>query len=98
MKVLITGGRGQLGRDLAAVFGAAHDCVAIGRSEADITEHEAVMAVFRSEAPDLVLHAAAHTDVDGCEREAEIAYRVNALGAWNVAAAARACGARLVAV
>jgi dTDP-4-dehydrorhamnose reductase len=98
MKVLTTGGRGQLGRDLTTVFGAAHDCVPIGRAEADITDFDSVMAVIRAEAPDLVLHAAAYTDVDGCERDADTAYRVNALGSWNVAAATRACGARLVAI
>src|SRR5687768_662389 len=98
MKILITGGRGMLGTDLSAVLGADHRCVAVGRAEADITDYDAITALARAEAPDLVIHAAAHTDVDGCERDPDTAFRVNAVGSWNVASAARACGARLVAI
>jgi dTDP-4-dehydrorhamnose reductase len=96
MKIVITGGRGMLGTDLCAVFGAENTCVPLGRAEADVSDSDAIAAAIRGEAPDLVIHAAAHTDVDGCERDPDLAFRVNALGTWNVAAAARACGARLV--
>jgi dTDP-4-dehydrorhamnose reductase len=97
-RILITGGRGMLGRDLCAVFSATHTCMPVGRAEADITDYPAIADLIRRESPSLVIHAAAYTDVDGCERDPDTAYRVNAMGTWNVAAAARSCGARLVAV
>jgi dTDP-4-dehydrorhamnose reductase len=46
--------------------------------------------------PDLVLHAAAFTDVDGCEKDPELAFRANALGAQNVALAAQRAGAAML--
>jgi dTDP-4-dehydrorhamnose reductase len=98
MKIAITGGRGMLGSDLCAVLGAENICIPLGRSEANVSDSDAISAVIRAAAPDLVIHAAAHTDVDGCERDPDLAFRVNALGTWNVAAAARACGARLVTI
>lgn len=88
----------MLGTDLCVVFGAENDCVPLGRNEANVSDHEAISAVIRAAAPDLVIHSAAHTDVDGCERDPDLAFRVNALGTWNVASAARACGARLVTI
>jgi dTDP-4-dehydrorhamnose reductase len=98
MKILITGGRGMLGRDLCAAFGAEHACIPVGRAEAHIADFDAVAALVRSVSPDLVIHAAAHTDVDGCERDPDLAFRVNAAGSWNVAAAARSVEARLVVI
>ena len=46
--------------------------------------------------PDLVVHAAAYTDVDGCERDPELAFRVNAVGTQNVALAAQRAGAAML--
>ena len=82
--------------DLCAVLGAEHRCVPVGRAEADITDFDAVRAVVRGEAPDLVIHAAAHTDVDGCERDPARSYEVNVRGTVGVARAAAARGARVV--
>ncbi len=48
--------------------------------------------------PDVVLHGAAYTNVDGCERDPDLAHKVNALGTWAVASAAEEIGAALVAI
>ena len=88
--ILITGGRGQLGRALAAAYAGTATVVALGRDALDVTERAQVEAVFARLAPTLVIHAAAATDVDRCEREPEFAFRLNALATRYLAAAAAA--------
>lgn len=95
MKILITGGRGMLGTDLCAVLGGDHVCVPVGSAEADVTDPVAVSALVARERPDVIVHAAAYTDVDGCERDPDRAFRVNALGAHHVAVAAAQAGCAL---
>lgn len=98
MKIAITGAKGQLGRDLLAELAPRHDCQPLSRADADVTDYGALAACFNRIRPDLVLHAAAFTDVDGCERDPDRAYRVNAIGTWNVAAAAHASGAAVAVI
>ena len=86
MRVLITGGAGQLGRDLAAVFGP--DAVALSHADLDITDLGMVAAAIGEYGPGAVVNAGAWTDVDGCEKDPARARRVNADGAANVASAA----------
>jgi dTDP-4-dehydrorhamnose reductase len=62
----------------------------------DITDRLAIRAAIAACQPDVVIHAAAWTDVDGCARDPERAYRVNALGTQNVALACAEVGAALV--
>lgn len=95
MRILITGDRGQLGVALKHAL-AGHTLLGFDLPEVDITEQAATLAAVRQAAPELVIHTAAYTDVDGCARNPELAYRVNALGTQNVALACRAVGARLV--
>ena len=110
MRVLVTGARGQLGNELrrclesgsseigpvpACYAGADVDYVDYG--ELDISDAAAVGAWFAGHGPyDLAVNCAAVTNVDGCESDEEGAYRVNALGAENVARAAAACGGKVV--
>ena len=86
--ILITGGEGQLGRALAATYAGTATVVALGRDALDVTDRAQVEAVFARVAPTLVIHAAAATDVDCCEREPEFAYRLNTLATRYLAAAA----------
>lgn len=96
-RILITGGRGQVGRALSRLLGAApHE--APGSDALDVTDARAVDAVIARFAPDVVVHAAALTDTARCEREPQLAHLVNASGAENVARACAAAGVRLVAV
>ncbi len=82
-RVLITGAGGQLGHALHAAF-AADDVAALGRGDWDVTLPPGD-AVSRGRF-DLVLHAAAWTDVDGAEADPQGAAAVNVGGTANVAA------------
>jgi len=93
-RVLVTGGGGQLGREFALLLGS--DAVALGRAELDVTDEESVARAFALHRPELVLHCAAWTDVDGAESDPDGAWRANEYGSRHVARAARACGAALV--
>jgi len=89
MKILVTGARGMLGQDLCALLIKEHEVIAVDLPEVDITDSADTMAALDIYRPEMVIHCAAYTDVDGCERDADLAYRVNAFGTWNVAAACR---------
>jgi dTDP-4-dehydrorhamnose reductase len=96
MKILVTGGRGQLGRSVArrgAVHG--HEVVAPGSAELDVRDPDRIAAQLDRVAPDLVINAAAFTAVDRAEAARDDAFAVNASGAEHVA---RACAARRVAL
>ncbi len=87
MKVLVTGARGQLGTDLVDVLIRENDVFGFSHQELDITKPHKVLKIVNEIKPDIVIHSAAYTDVDGCELNPEKAYRVNALGTKNVALA-----------
>ncbi len=95
MRILITGANGQLGVALQQALGD-HQLTLIDLPAVDITDREALAAVFAAAGPELVVHCAAYTDVDGCARNPELAYRVNATGTQNVALACQSAGAALV--
>jgi dTDP-4-dehydrorhamnose reductase len=86
VRVLITGGAGQLGRDLAAILGV--NAFALDRMECDLTNPESVSAAVDRVRPDAIVNAGAWTDVDGCEGDPDRARLVNATGAEHVARAA----------
>lgn len=97
MRVLITGGQGMLGRTLARQLGGDHEVWAAGRGDCDVTNAGAVARAFAQFTPQVVLHCAAMTDVDVCERRADRAYQVNQHGSANIAKACQRAGARLIA-
>jgi dTDP-4-dehydrorhamnose reductase len=93
MRVLLTGGGGRLGGALQALLA---DVSAPTRAELDVTDAEAVARAFAAERPEVVVHAAAYTDVTAAEREREACWRVNVLGTRHVAEGCAAVGATLV--
>lgn len=95
MRIAITGARGQLGAALAAALAPRHELIPLGHDSLELGDPAAVEQVAATRA-DLVIHPAAHTNVDGCARDPEAAYRVNALGTKYVALACRRIGAPLV--
>jgi dTDP-4-dehydrorhamnose reductase len=97
MRILITGGGGMLGHDVAAAAQAAgHDPVSLARAELDITDFPAVYDAVADSRPEAIVNCAAWTDVDGAEADYEAALAVNGDGAGSVAAAAQAAGAWLI--
>ncbi len=92
-RILVTGATGRLGRELVALLPQA---LAPTRAELDVTEADAVAAALAMHRPDVVVHAAAYTDVAGAEREPEACWRVNVAGTRHVADACAAIGAVLV--
>jgi dTDP-4-dehydrorhamnose reductase len=95
MRVTIFGVSGLLGK---ALMRESKDDSVIGLSShnADIRDSTRMQQVVRDTQPDWIVLAAAHTDVDGCEKNSDLAFAVNRDGAVNVAKAAKQAGVRLV--
>jgi dTDP-4-dehydrorhamnose reductase len=96
VKVLIVGGKGQLGRGLAATAPVVAEITSHDIDTLDITDPAAVAAAMSEVEPELVLNAAAYTAVDKAETDEDAAYAVNAAAVGILAEAARAAGARFV--
>lgn len=95
MKILLTGCKGQLGTDFSLACEGRHELVSHD-VDLDITDRAAVVDRVLEVRPDLVMNAAAYTDVDGAETDELGAFRVNALGVHNIALACAQIGAPLV--
>jgi dTDP-4-dehydrorhamnose reductase len=97
MKVAVIGASGQLGSDVCRVHRAEGDeVVPLAHEQVEIRDPVSVRDQLALHRPDVIVNAAALTDVDRCETEPELAFAVNALGARNVARAARDAGAYLI--
>lgn len=97
MKILITGGKGMLGRTLQKEF-AEHELIVADLPDWDITDDTGFVEKVGAARPDLIIHCAAMTKVDDCETKRDLAFKLNEEGSRNVALAAKMCGARLFAV
>jgi dTDP-4-dehydrorhamnose reductase len=95
MRILLTGAGGQLGSALRACL-TTHDLVALEHAQLDIASLGAVRDVVRTQAPQVVINAAAYNDVDGAETRSDDAFAGNALGPRNLALATAERGAVLV--
>ncbi|OUP24660.1 MULTISPECIES: dTDP-4-dehydrorhamnose reductase [Eubacteriales] len=109
MKILITGASGQLGTEIqrqlkngGSALGPVPErlknatVIATDVNELDITDRDATIAFVRRHQPDTIISCAAFTNVDGCETNPEGAFKVNAIGASNLAQAAERINARLI--
>ena len=96
MKVLITGSNGMLGHDLIDVLDGKHELIKTTSKSLDITDKDKVKDYIVNENPDIVINSAAYTDVDGCETNEEIAYKVNGEGVKNLALACKVVDCPLV--
>jgi len=102
MRVLVLGATGMLGTDLLkewnrtaqSAFGT-DELVPAGSAEVDLRDPTQVDQIIQKSQPDWVVVCAAFTDVDGCEKNPELAFAVNATGVENVARAAEKTGARV---
>ncbi len=96
MKILVIGATGLLGRNLLAAWAPTHEVTGVGSRQCDIRDAAQVGALLARVQPDVTVLAAAITDVEGCERDPELAYAINAAGPEHVARACAAAGSRLV--
>jgi len=96
MKVLITGGNGQLGRDCLQCLEGAHQVTALGSEKLDITNQELVKAVLRQERPEVLINCAAYTAVDNCESDQARCLAVNGEGPAILAQECQAHDSRLI--
>lgn len=100
MRILITGACGMLGRDLVEVLSEGQELYLLDVQKfpasmssqfstlsLDITDSAKTYREVTKINPDIVIHSAAYTDVDGCETNRDLAFRVNALGTRNIALA-----------
>jgi dTDP-4-dehydrorhamnose reductase len=96
MKVLVFGARGMLGKDLVPALSVKHQVLARDIEDLDIADQQRVQKEIETLRPQVVVNAAAYTDVDGCEAKRELAFSVNAEGARNIAAGCAASNARMI--
>jgi len=97
MRILLTGGSGQLGRDLAPLLEmAGHEVTSPASKELNIADAGSVASFVSDLRPEVIINSAAYTKVDLAETEATKAEEVNVVGPENLARAAVECGAALV--
>lgn len=96
MKILVTGGKGQLGTDCVRVFGKTHEVLAIDLDEVDITRRSDLEALVQKFMPNIIINCAAYTQVDNCEIEKDLAWNVNVTGTENLVKCSEKQGCRLI--
>ena len=111
MRILITGSNGQLGNELQKIVSTGKaeigsvseeiknaEVFAMDVDTLDITNLEQVKKVLNEVKPDVVINCAAATNVDGCEANQDLAFKINSLGPRNLAMVAEELGAKIVQV
>ncbi|MBM7613936.1 dTDP-4-dehydrorhamnose reductase [Alkaliphilus hydrothermalis] len=95
MKICILGGTGQLGNELNKVL-QHQEIYSFGKKDFDITNLEESYKRLRVIDPEVIIHAAAYTNVDGCEKKQDVAQQVNVEGTENIAKISERIGSRLI--
>ncbi|MBU3108940.1 dTDP-4-dehydrorhamnose reductase [Clostridium gasigenes] len=111
MKILITGSKGQLGNEIQSIIknGKAEigviseeiknsQVVPLDIEDLDITNLEQVKEVIYREKPDVIINCAAATNVDGCESNQDLAFKINSIGPRNLAIVCQEVGSKLLQV
>jgi dTDP-4-dehydrorhamnose reductase len=96
MRVVITGANGQVGWELSRSVPTWAEAIVLPRKELDITNRDGVFQLLRELKPDIVINAAAYTQVDRAESEPELAHKINAEAPGQLAGCCVELGARLI--
>lgn len=96
VNILITGGKGQLGEELARQLSPLYCVQVLGKEQMDITRLKQVETAVFTFKPDVIIHAAAFTEVEECEKQRKRAFEVNGLGTSFVVQAAKEVQARVI--
>ncbi len=96
MKILITGGKGFVGKNLEEKLKEKFNVFALGKDEFNVEEKEKIINKINEIKPDITIHCAALSNVDRCEVEREKAYRINSIGTQNVAIACREIKSKMI--
>ncbi len=89
MKVLVFGSNGQLGKETTKQFKEKYELILKDIPFLDITNYQSVEDLISETIPDVVINAAAYTNVEKAEDDVETAFQVNAIGAQNIALVCR---------
>jgi dTDP-4-dehydrorhamnose reductase len=96
MKILLLGSDGMLGSELFSLLKTDHEVVGKDIQDFDITLADDCRRLVEESRPEIVINAAAYTDVDGCETDRDKCFAVNAVGVKNVALACRDADVKIV--
>lgn len=97
MKIIVTGGTGQLGRAFALLADSFEGrIVTLGSRELDVTIPNQINSIFNQIRPDAVVHAGAFTAVDVAEASPMQAFKINVVGTRNIAAACLSYNSKMV--
>lgn len=96
MKILISGGNGQLAYDCAHILRKKHEVISMSSKEMDITGFKQVEDTINNVKPDILLNCGAYTKVDACETNKELAWKVNVTGPENLAKVIEKLGGKLI--
>lgn len=96
-KILVTGCNGQLGRAINEEYKSEQvELINTDVEELDITDIKKVMDFVCEKNPDVIINCAAHTNVNACETQWDLAYKINAIGPRNLSIAATKVGAKMI--
>lgn len=96
MKMLVTGATGYLGSRLIEYLLSRYEVLAPTHKEMDICDMDSVEKYFEKKYPEVVIHCAAISDSGRCEKEPEISYIINVMGAYHLSVAAKKIGAKCI--
>lgn len=96
MKFVVVGADSQIGSEFVRLLSQTVSLESRSLADLDVADRAGLQRMFASSRPDVVLNCAAYSAVDKAESEPDTAYRINVLGARNVAQEARRAGARVV--
>jgi dTDP-4-dehydrorhamnose reductase len=94
VKIAVTGAAGLFGKGLAQVFREKNEVSPLTRQEGDLTDHARMRELLNEIKPDVIVHPGGIADVDECERNPELAFRVNTEATKNLVEIAKDLGAR----